>query len=138
MKSTYSSILDLLFETFFVDSNDVQITSTKPRILFSQKGKLISQVSFATVRTKLDLTPIKIEVDTLCSTATALNTSLQHKLKDCDENCNTTNTLDKYQAIHMRDRGQYLKTPWTNNIKKRLISALIIELENFVIQTNVY
>ena len=66
MKSTYLSIFVLLFETFFVDSDDVQITSTKPRILFSQKGKLISQVSFATLRTKLDLTPIKIEVDTLC------------------------------------------------------------------------
>ena len=98
--------------------------------MFSQQGKLISQVSFATIRTKLDLAPIKIEVDTLCSTATALNTSLQHKVKDCDENCNATNTLDKYQAIHMTDRGQYLKTPWTNHIKKRLISALIIELEN--------
>ena len=131
MKSKYLSILVvLLLETYLVDSDGVQITSTKPRILFSQQGKLISQVSFATIRTQLDLTPIKIEVDTLCSTAAALHTSLQHKLKDCDENCNTTNTVDKYQAIHMRNRGQYLKTPWTNHIKKRLISALIIELEN--------
>ena len=131
MKSKYlSNLVALLLETYLVDSDGVQITSTKPRILFSQQGKLISQVSFATIRTKLDLTPIKIEVDTLCSTASALNTSLRHKLKDCDENCNSTNTLDKYQAIHMRDRGQYLKTSWTNHIKKRLISALIIELEN--------
>ena len=90
MKSKYLTILvALLLETYLVDSDGVQITSTKPRILFSQQGKLISQVSFATIRTNLDLTPIKIEVDTLCSTATALNTSLQHKLKDCDENCNT-------------------------------------------------
>ena len=69
-------------------------------------------------------------MDTLSSLASALNISLQHKLKDCDKNCNVTNTLDKYQALHMSNRGEYLKTPWKNHIKKRLISALIIELGN--------
>ena len=105
--------------------NNVNITKAYSRVQFQKFGQTISEISFATIKSKLNFEPMINETDAVCRTAKMLEHQLRSKL----EVCKPTNPEAAYRTV-----GEALSTcdhpdePWKNYVKKKLIRAFIDEL----------
>ena len=111
---------------------NVTVKQTESTVLFSKIGQLIPEVSFATIKTALNLTALVRENEAICQTSEELKRQLDVKLKPCEK---TKGVEDKHpncgkddSRSDMENRNEYLSIPWKNYVKKRMIEALITEL----------
>ena len=106
---------------------DVDIKPTENKIIFAKEGKLIPQVSFATIRAKMDFKSLRQESDELCKTSQVLSERLHHKLKACPPAALPESDIC---AKEITTKEEHLLQPWKSYIKKRPIGALLDDLKN--------
>ena len=82
---TYIVILSMLLLSEAVASPpEIQLNNATSQIFFTKIGKLYSQVSYATLRIKVDLGPLKTENEKLCAVVKEIQHKLRVQLMDCE------------------------------------------------------
>ena len=74
----------LLLAKAATSSSEIQLNNTTSQIFFTKIGKLYSQVSYATMRIKVDLVPLKTKNEKLCSVVKEIQHKLRVHLMDCE------------------------------------------------------
>ena len=111
---------------------NINITASESKILFNNIGRFVSEISFGTIRTKIDLSPLVSENNAFCNTTNILQSRLRIKLSDC--NGNVTKPEDLLKTWDRTKDGVtlhwYIQKPWKGYVKKKLTKALLMEMKH--------
>ena len=124
----------LLLAKAATSSNEIQLNNTTSQIFFTKIGKLYSQVSYATMRIKVDLVPLKTENEKLCSMVKEIQHELRVQLMDCEAKEKPGYNMTTYDIFNLCDgsipKSPFVDRPWKNRQLSKLIRALLEEMKH--------
>ena len=126
------SLVLTLFVANIQSTNDINVTSSTSQIFFTKIGKLLTHVSYATLRIKVNLQPLIDENEELCKVSSELQSKLRVQLTNCVDSDQSFSNLTLQDVVKICDENvklpYYIDRPWKNVQMSKLIKSLLDEM----------